>query len=175
MVFTIVTIVFLPMSFIAAVFTIPVREFPHLDGALSMPFSYVSKIMFGVGLAISIPLIAVAFAVDNLGLLIKRALYSLVFWKNSPKDLPIQLHATKQQSGSDDDDDEKDVIRRGRRSGDTYKRKSSYETDREGHLRSWPIRKSTGHSRDRSWRDLPRLRHGLTASDDLERGGIRRN
>lgn len=37
MVFTIVTIVFLPMSFIAAFFAIPVREFAHENGTPSLP------------------------------------------------------------------------------------------------------------------------------------------
>lgn len=76
MVFTIVTVIFLPMSFIAAVFAIPVTEFPHRDsdGSLSIPLSYVSKFVFGVGLAISIPLIAVAFTVDDLGTMIRRSL-----------------------------------------------------------------------------------------------------
>ena len=37
MVFTIVTIVFLPMSFIAAFFAIPVKEFAHENGAPSLP------------------------------------------------------------------------------------------------------------------------------------------
>ncbi|KAF2111938.1 hypothetical protein BDV96DRAFT_498386 [Lophiotrema nucula] len=65
MVFTIVTIIFLPLSFIAAIFTIDVREFPHNEqGNLSLPFSYVSKYMFGIGLSISIPLIFVALSLD---------------------------------------------------------------------------------------------------------------
>jgi Mg2+ and Co2+ transporter CorA len=72
MVFTIVTIIFLPLSFIAAIFTINIREFPHGEGGSgsdqpSLPFSYVSKYMFGIGFAISIPLIAVAVSVDAIG------------------------------------------------------------------------------------------------------------
>jgi ankyrin repeat protein/Mg2+ and Co2+ transporter CorA len=64
MVFTIVTIIFLPLSFIAAIFTINVREFPHVGENVSLPFSFVSKIMFGVSFAISIPLILIAVSVD---------------------------------------------------------------------------------------------------------------
>ncbi|KAI2605506.1 uncharacterized protein GGS25DRAFT_505349 [Hypoxylon fragiforme] len=63
MVFTIVTIIFLPMSFIAAFFAINLREWQEGD-ALSIP--YVSKYMFGIGLGISIPLIAMAFAVTDI-------------------------------------------------------------------------------------------------------------
>ena len=55
MVFTIVTIVFLPMSFIAAFFAI---NLPEWEGRLTVP--YVSKYMFGIGLGISIPLVAMA-------------------------------------------------------------------------------------------------------------------
>ncbi|PVI03980.1 hypothetical protein DM02DRAFT_208294 [Periconia macrospinosa] len=68
MVFTIVTIIFLPLSFIAAIFTINIREFPHVEGQSepSLPFSYVSKYMFGIGFAISIPLIAIAVSVDSI-------------------------------------------------------------------------------------------------------------
>ncbi|KAJ4302959.1 hypothetical protein N0V90_001850 [Kalmusia sp. IMI 367209] len=69
MVFTIVTIIFLPLSFIAAIFTINVREFPHLPGGdqPSLPLKYVSKFMFGVGFAISIPLIFIALSLDAIG------------------------------------------------------------------------------------------------------------
>jgi ankyrin repeat protein/Mg2+ and Co2+ transporter CorA len=67
MVFTIVTIIFLPLSFIAAIFTINVEEFPHDGGNIALPFSYVSKFIFGIGLAISIPLVFVALSVDAIG------------------------------------------------------------------------------------------------------------
>jgi Mg2+ and Co2+ transporter CorA len=74
MVFTIVTIIFLPLSFIAALFTINIREFPHQPGASepSLPLSYVSKYMFGIGFAISIPMIAIALSFDFLGDLFNR-------------------------------------------------------------------------------------------------------
>jgi ankyrin repeat protein/Mg2+ and Co2+ transporter CorA len=69
MVFTIVTIIFLPLSFIAAIFTINIKEFPHEGGNSepSLPFGYVAKFMFGIGFAISIPLIAIAVSVDAIG------------------------------------------------------------------------------------------------------------
>ncbi|KAG9229895.1 hypothetical protein BJ875DRAFT_386354 [Amylocarpus encephaloides] len=75
MVFTIVTIVFLPMSFIAAFFAINIREFPRNDPASdqpSLPLSYVSKYMFGIGLSISIPMIFVAFYLDDIGEFLRR-------------------------------------------------------------------------------------------------------
>jgi len=68
MVFTIVTIIFLPLSFIAAFFTINIREFPRLpDGTEALPLAYVSKYMFGIGFAISIPMIVIALSLDDLG------------------------------------------------------------------------------------------------------------
>jgi len=68
MVFTIVTIIFLPMSFIASFFSISINEFPtdQSTGNHSLPLAYVSKYMFGIGLAISIPLIFVALSLDEI-------------------------------------------------------------------------------------------------------------
>ena len=45
MVFTIVTIVFLPMSFIASVFAINIAEFPKQNGQTAVPWSYAAKFM----------------------------------------------------------------------------------------------------------------------------------
>lgn len=61
MVFTIVTIVFLPLSFITSIFTINLKEFDNLT------LGYVSKFTFGVGFAISIPMILVALSLDDIG------------------------------------------------------------------------------------------------------------
>lgn len=73
MVFTIVTIVFLPLSFIAAFFTINITEFPRAaDGSESLPLGYVSKYMFGIGFAISIPLIVIALLLDDFGGLVRE-------------------------------------------------------------------------------------------------------
>ncbi|KAJ5332891.1 uncharacterized protein N7506_006674 [Penicillium brevicompactum] len=61
MVFTIVTIVFLPLSFISSIFTINMKEFDNLN------LGYVAKYTFGIGFAISIPLVWVALTVDDIG------------------------------------------------------------------------------------------------------------
>ncbi|KAJ5767325.1 uncharacterized protein N7511_004941 [Penicillium nucicola] len=61
MVFTIVTIVFLPLSFITSIFTINLKEFNNLN------LGYVAKYTFGIGFAISIPLVWVALTVDDIG------------------------------------------------------------------------------------------------------------
>ncbi|KAF3398385.1 Ankyrin-3 [Penicillium rolfsii] len=61
MVFTIVTIIFLPLSFITSIFTINMKEFENLN------LGYVARYTFGIGFAISIPLILVALSVDDIG------------------------------------------------------------------------------------------------------------
>ncbi|CBY00910.1 hypothetical protein IAQ61_011813 [Plenodomus lingam] len=65
-IFTIVTIIFLPLSFIAAMMAINIREFPHREGSdePSLPLSFVSKWVFGFGLAFSIPFIVIALSFD---------------------------------------------------------------------------------------------------------------
>lgn len=81
MVFTIVTIVFLPMGFIASFFNINIAEFQRIDGNGAIPLHYVAKYMFGIGLGISIPLIFLAFAVDdviNIARRITRFFVSLI-------------------------------------------------------------------------------------------------
>jgi hypothetical protein len=66
-VFTIVTIIFLPLSFIAAFFAINIEEFPRSsDGSASLPLGYVSKYMFGIGFAVSVPLIAIALMLNDI-------------------------------------------------------------------------------------------------------------
>ena len=168
MVFTIVTIVFLPMSFIASVFTIPVRDFPHQDGTISIPFSYISKIMFGIGLGISIPLITVAFAVDNLGLLIKRTLRRLLFRRATLRTSVTQRRASTRES--DSDDDELKPVKLGRKSGDTYKRRLSRESEHESDLITRSVGRTLGYANGRSWKDSLERRNGVRVSGDLERG-----
>ncbi|KAI0487540.1 hypothetical protein F4859DRAFT_465405 [Xylaria cf. heliscus] len=63
MVFTIVTIVFLPLSFIASFFAI---NFIEWQEGIQLSIPYVSKYLFGIGFAISIPLVALAFTVQDI-------------------------------------------------------------------------------------------------------------
>jgi Mg2+ and Co2+ transporter CorA len=80
LVFTIVTIVFLPMSFVAGVFAINVQDWaPTADGG-GLTFGYVAKYIFGVGLSVSLPLIAMAFTVGDLADLRRRAMAGLGAW-----------------------------------------------------------------------------------------------
>ncbi|OJK04407.1 hypothetical protein ASPACDRAFT_20712 [Aspergillus aculeatus ATCC 16872] len=74
MVFTIVTIVFLPLSFITSIFTINLAEFGGASGTGGgggstgqLHLSYVAKYTFGIGFAISIPLIILALLLDDIG------------------------------------------------------------------------------------------------------------
>ncbi|KAJ5096769.1 hypothetical protein N7456_007490 [Penicillium angulare] len=67
MVFTIVTIVFLPLSFITSIFTINLNAFKDLT------LGYVAKYTFGIGFAISIPLVFVALSLDDIGDLFSHA------------------------------------------------------------------------------------------------------
>jgi hypothetical protein len=68
MIFTLVTIIFLPMSFIASFFAIDIVDFPHdfSNGSSGLPLGYVAKYLFGIGFAVSIPLIAIAFLFTDL-------------------------------------------------------------------------------------------------------------
>ncbi|KAI1815394.1 hypothetical protein GGS20DRAFT_335400 [Poronia punctata] len=60
LVFTIVTIIFLPMSFIATLFTVELSEWPN-----PLTLSYMAKYTFGIGLGISIPLVVIAMTVSD--------------------------------------------------------------------------------------------------------------
>ena len=72
LVFTIVTIIFLPLSFIASFFAINVQEFHHGRDGVSLPLRYVSKYIFGIGLTISLPFIALAFAIDDIAFIFPK-------------------------------------------------------------------------------------------------------
>ncbi|KAI0602483.1 hypothetical protein F4775DRAFT_537433 [Biscogniauxia sp. FL1348] len=68
MVFTVVTIVFLPLSFMTSFFAISVTQFPHdqASGEVSWPLSYLFGLLFGISFAIVIPLLFVAFNIESL-------------------------------------------------------------------------------------------------------------
>jgi ankyrin repeat protein/Mg2+ and Co2+ transporter CorA len=87
MVFTIVTIIFLPLSFIAALFTINIEQFPHKPGGgePSLPASFVFKYMFGIGFAISIPFIAIALSFDAIGDFFREVRRRFRDRRNSPQ------------------------------------------------------------------------------------------
>ncbi|KAG9248494.1 hypothetical protein BJ878DRAFT_27946 [Calycina marina] len=63
--FTVITIIFLPLSFVAAFFAINIDAFPvNANGKL--PMNYVLKYMFSISGAVSIPFVLVAFNQDRI-------------------------------------------------------------------------------------------------------------
>ncbi|OJJ37960.1 hypothetical protein ASPWEDRAFT_472784 [Aspergillus wentii DTO 134E9] len=66
MVFTIVTIIFLPLSFLSSLFALDVSSFPHEGDNLRYPEWWLFPILFGVSAAVSIPCIFVAFNVNSI-------------------------------------------------------------------------------------------------------------
>jgi hypothetical protein len=84
-----VTIIFLPMSFIAAFFAINIEEFPRSSpNAQTLPLNYVAKYMFGIGLGISVPLIVIALTVDDVGYFTRRvkAAFARLFFRSGVDD-----------------------------------------------------------------------------------------
>ncbi|KAL3468170.1 hypothetical protein BJX64DRAFT_246984 [Aspergillus heterothallicus] len=98
MVFTIVTIVFLPLSFITSIFTIELPEFTN-----QLDLAYVAKYTFGIGFGISIPLVLLALVLDDIGDVFQegiRRIRGLVrnyrrFSKTSSKDREIRERITR--------------------------------------------------------------------------------
>ena len=140
-----------------------------MDGTPSLTFSYVSKFLFGIGLAISVPIIAVAFAVDNIGLLIKRSLRSLVAWKGKARTPQRGEQSLRRQSNLDEGVVED--LKLGRRSGDTYRGRTSFEVESgsEGDVGLSPTTRIR-YRTDRGWREKQDPRVSMRISRDLERG-----
>ncbi|TGJ83650.1 hypothetical protein E0Z10_g5092 [Xylaria hypoxylon] len=103
MVFTIVTIVFLPLSFIASFFAI---NFVEWGDGIPLSIPYVSKYLFGIGFAISIPLVALAFTVQDIS---NKAINLLARARGVFGDSYGPARAKKKRARHDDDDDDDDV------------------------------------------------------------------
>ncbi|KAJ5929318.1 Mg2+ transporter protein CorA-like/Zinc transport protein ZntB [Penicillium verhagenii] len=65
MVFTLVTIVFLPLSFLSSVFALNVRDFPHSSGVVEYQAYWIFPILFCVSAGVSIPFMILAFNFDR--------------------------------------------------------------------------------------------------------------
>ncbi|KAJ6020907.1 Mg2+ transporter protein CorA-like/Zinc transport protein ZntB [Penicillium herquei] len=65
MVFTLVTIVFLPLSFLSSVFALNVTDFPHASGSVEYQAWWIFPILFGVSTGVSIPFMVLAFNFDR--------------------------------------------------------------------------------------------------------------
>ncbi|KAL2063543.1 hypothetical protein VTL71DRAFT_5348 [Oculimacula yallundae] len=75
--FTVVTIIFLPLSFLAAFFAINLDAFPaDKDG--NLPIGFVLKYMLTISAALSIPFILVAFQQERLSLWLKKVPWNSV-------------------------------------------------------------------------------------------------
>ncbi|KAM0712140.1 hypothetical protein Q7P37_011234 [Cladosporium fusiforme] len=75
-IFTMVTIVFLPLSFMASFFALDVAEFPSDDkGQTNWPLRRVCALLFGISLGVIVPLIALAFATKTILSLYRRVRY----------------------------------------------------------------------------------------------------
>ena len=101
MVFTVVTVIFLPLSFLAAFFAINIKVFPRgSDGHPEMSLGYVSKYVFGVGFAIALPCVVIALTVKKLVFFAKewnRNVWS--FWSRDQRISPRNgQHAVKNTS-----------------------------------------------------------------------------
>ncbi|KAK2760347.1 hypothetical protein FQN54_002416 [Arachnomyces sp. PD_36] len=79
LVFTVVTIIFLPLSFLAAFFAINIQQFPW-NGDDKLPMDYVLKYMLSISGAVSIPFILVAFNQDRIAAWIKSHGRVSVVW-----------------------------------------------------------------------------------------------
>lgn len=78
LVFTVVTIIFLPLSFMSSFFAIGIAAFPHNadNGEVDWPLGTVTGILFGVSLCVSIPLIIFALNMDYFTVLFKELRYN---------------------------------------------------------------------------------------------------
>jgi Mg2+ and Co2+ transporter CorA len=159
MVFTIVTIMFLPMSFIAAFFTINIQEFPRVGGGNNLPLSYVSKYMFGIGLSISIPMIFIAFYLDDIGELIKK-------WRNGIKKWKRKKKEKHEYDDEGTDGSTIEVLRLEEVLSGARSARKSVETDWVRERRSMSVRPATAVSARREKSTGFRMR----MSNDIERG-----
>ncbi|KAH6694848.1 hypothetical protein BKA61DRAFT_256314 [Leptodontidium sp. MPI-SDFR-AT-0119] len=66
MVFTIVTIIFLPMSFLTSLYALQVDSFPHDGGDFIYPSKWIWSRIFGTSGAIAIPLCVVAIYINTI-------------------------------------------------------------------------------------------------------------
>ncbi|ETS81091.1 hypothetical protein PFICI_06093 [Pestalotiopsis fici W106-1] len=73
MVFTVVTIFFLPITFLSSLFALDITVFPHDDeGDLKYGPGWAFSWLFGMTIAVSLPLVLLAFYVNEVALLWKK-------------------------------------------------------------------------------------------------------
>ncbi|KAI1112072.1 hypothetical protein F5Y14DRAFT_281316 [Nemania sp. NC0429] len=106
MVFTIVTIIFLPLSFIASFFAI---NFIEWEDRVPLTIPYVSKYLFGIGLAISVPLVVLAFTVRDITNGAMNLLSQAKGMLGGARGLGWAKKKRARQRHEDEDEDEDDV------------------------------------------------------------------
>jgi len=105
MVFTIVTIIFLPLTFVITIFTLPIAEFnrviePAGQEMPPTPFlseSYVKPYIIGITFAVAVPLIIAAFGIQSMQNACKRA------WTKVGEKRKERKERKKMEKGEDDD------------------------------------------------------------------------
>jgi Mg2+ and Co2+ transporter CorA len=177
MVFTIVTIIFLPMSFIAAFFSISIDEFPTnpTSGNHSLPLAYVSKFMFGIGLAISIPLIFIALSLDEVSDAWGEGKRRWAGWKRRRREGGARAAGSEEEGGA------LDVLRVQMALGTARSQRKSVDTEwaEAGIIRSRELRLSRETARTvgtRVGQEREKVPTGfrMRGSGDVERGlGVR--
>ncbi|KAK3381256.1 hypothetical protein B0H63DRAFT_475184 [Podospora didyma] len=110
LVFTLVTIVFLPMSFITSFLALGIRDFPKDDnGNTAWPLDRVSGYLFGISIAVSLPLIITAFYVNPISRMVtgkrKQDLRHLKKFSQA------EGGDSDSSDSSDDDDSSKNTIK----------------------------------------------------------------
>ncbi|KAK3988697.1 hypothetical protein QBC44DRAFT_292324 [Cladorrhinum sp. PSN332] len=87
--FTVVTIIFLPISFVATIFTINFKEWGDGEESL-LSFGFVFKYIFGIGVAVSVPLVVMALSVASivdgarrLGFFLREGVLTVADWISS--------------------------------------------------------------------------------------------
>ncbi|KAF4985060.1 hypothetical protein FDECE_16860 [Fusarium decemcellulare] len=99
LVFTLVTIIFLPLSFITAFFDLSVDAFPKdpTSGEISWPLGQVSGYLFGASAALFIPLVLLALSINKIR-------NSLEAWLENRKSGSSSDNDNESATDSDDDD-----------------------------------------------------------------------
>ncbi|OQE40889.1 hypothetical protein PENCOP_c005G04768 [Penicillium coprophilum] len=72
LIFTIVTIVFAPLSFLCSFFALNIESFPRMDGDISFPNSWIYWRVYGISVAIFVPLIVGTLAYGPMKTVWKR-------------------------------------------------------------------------------------------------------
>ncbi|KAI2463165.1 hypothetical protein F4781DRAFT_440881 [Annulohypoxylon bovei var. microspora] len=103
MVFTIVTIFFLPLSFMSSVFAIQVDVYPRDEKGVSWPIQQVMGLLFGVSCAIIIPLITVAFKVNRISGLFAHVMNHI--WPFERQSMDNHMGKRNNDSDLESDDD----------------------------------------------------------------------